>query len=188
MRTAWIAMALAAATMACGGSDRQRDEQAAVSLQGRPTSTATLTLTGCVQAGSLETKFVLQNVQSGAPDQQRNTTDRTSDSATATVTEGSMVQLRAADEAELERYVGHHVRITGTLVDTGANTIGTRGTKGEQLPSGDKSMASQQDEHYSTRQKQEAGRIGRNWNANGTAPIVRVDHIQPTGQPCSSGS
>jgi len=179
---------------ACGGSDDRREERAVESLQGRPTAQTSLTLTGCVQAGSLETRFVLENVRTAATGAQPHAEgqtagqgDRATVPASDAITEGSFVQLQTANEAELHKYVGQQVRVVGTLIDKGANTIGTGGARGQALPSGDRSMASATDMSNAEKKAQEAGRIGRESMANGTAPIIRVQEIQGTGQACSGG-
>jgi hypothetical protein len=200
-----VPLACAAVMMACGGSDGQREDRAAESLQGKNRALP-VTLTGCVQAGTLETKFVLENVrtdmsgQSGQPatgqpasgqpsggqsaERQAEPAGRANDQAPLTIADGSIVQLRSENEPELHKYVGQQVTISGTLVDSGANTIGTRGAQGNPTPSGDRSMAAAGDTHHAEKKREEAGPIARSSLANGTAPIVQVVDIRATGQEC----
>ncbi len=196
-------LACAAMMSACGGSDGQREDRAAESLQGKSRAQP-ISLTGCVQAGTLETKFVLENVRtdmSGQPtqsgqstsgitagqqgsDRQGGSQDRETTQAPLTIADGSIVQLRTDNEPELHKYVGQQVNVTGTLIDSGANTIGTGGAQGNPTPSGDRSMAAATDKGHAEKKAEEAGPIARSSMANGTAPIVHVNNITPTGQQC----
>jgi hypothetical protein len=180
------ALGCTAVMAACGGSDGKRDERYAESQQNQMPR---LELTGCVQAGPLETKYVLANVQTGREaDQQGQTSDRASDRSSGTITVGSMVQLRSDNERELQKYVGQQVSVTGRLIDSGASTIGTSGAKGNPTAQGDRSLAAETGKHHSEKAREEAGPIGRESMANGTAPIVQVERINPTGQQCGAGS
>lgn len=171
--------------MACGGSDGRRDDRRA---EYEANKTPRVRLTGCVQPGALETKYVLANVLTDRePDQQRQTSERTSERSPATITEGSLVQLRAGNESELQKHVGQQVSVTGRLLDRGANTIGTSGSQGHPSATGERSQAAAKDKHHSEKQREEAGPIGRASIANGTAPIVQIESINPTGQPCRTG-
>ena len=179
------ALACAAVMTACGGSDGRRDDRRA-EYEGN--KQPRVRLTGCVQPGALEAKYVLANVQTDRePDQQRQTTDRTSDRSIATITEGSVVQLRSTNEVELRKYLGQQVSVTGTIVDPGANTIGTAGSQGQPSATGERSQAGATDKHHSEKQREEAGPIGRESMANGTAPTMQVESINPTGQGCRTG-
>ena len=190
-----LPLACAAMMVACGGSDGQREDRAPESLQGKNRAQP-VTLTGCVQAGALETKFVLENVRStpgGSVDPSTSGTTATqageprnqeNPQPPVTIADGSIVQLRMEDEPELHKYVGQQVSVTGTLVDSGANTIGTRGAQGNETPSGDRSMAAATDKGHAEKKAEEAGAIARSSMANGTAPIVEVQSITPTGQAC----
>jgi hypothetical protein len=147
-----------------------------------------VSLTGCIQPGALETKYVLENIQSG-PNSAAQTppSGPTNDALPEAMAEGSMVQLRSDNEPERHKYLGKQVSITGRLIDTGASTIGTTGAKGEPTQTGDLSMASAVGRHYSKKVRDEAGPIGHASLANGTAPIVHVDTIRPTGRGCRAG-
>jgi hypothetical protein len=203
-----VPLVCAAVMMACGGSDGRREDRAAESLQGK-NNPLPVTLTGCVQAGTLETKFVLENVRTGIsgrpeqsgqsasgqtapgaapaaqPAERQGDAPRTENTqAPLTIADGSIVQLRSENEPELHKYVGQQVSVTGTLVDSGASTIGTGGAQGNATPSGDRSMAAATDKGHAEKKREEAGPIARSSMANGTAPIVQVTQITPTGQQC----
>jgi len=172
---------------ACGSSDRKREQRSAADQENR---TPLVKLTGCLQPGALETKYVLENIQIGRePEQQRQPSDRAGDRSPATLAEGSLVQLRSDNEAELHKYLGQRISVTGRLVDSGASTIGTGGAQaqGDPTPSGDRSEAAAVGRHYSEKVREEAGAIGLSSIANGTAPTVHVESINPTGRGCKAG-
>lgn len=195
MRNRWISgtvpLVFAAGMVACGGSDDRREEEP---VQDRMANAQQqMTLTGCVQTGTLETQYVLQNALTDEQAaQQRSNENQTRDPArpdNPAITPYSFVQLRAENASDLRQYLGQEVRVTGKLTDTGESTIGTSGAKGaqgtHQAPSGDKSMAAATDRSHSEKERAEAGPIARESMANGTAPIIRVENISPTGRNCS---
>jgi hypothetical protein len=100
------------------------------------------------------------------------------------VTEGSWVRLADRSGIDLRQYVGQQVTVSGSIADTGENTIGTSGTTGAETPSGDKSQAAQTGQHHSSKVAQEAGRIGRESLADGTAPQLNVENVNATGERC----
>jgi hypothetical protein len=170
---------------ACSGSDRKRETRSAGDQENK---TPLVKLTGCLQPGSLETKYVLENIQMGREaDQQTPTSDRSSDRSLATLAEGSLVQLRSDNEAELHKYLGQRISVTGRLIDSGASTIGTGGAQGDPTPSGDRSEAAAVGKDYSKKVREEAGAIGLSSIANGTAPTVHVESVNPTGRGCKAG-
>jgi hypothetical protein len=169
--TAAVLVAATFGVTACGGSDGQREDQP---IQDRMQQTQELSLKGCVQAGPLQTDFVLQNAHR-EPAQAGDG---------GVVTEGSMVQLTARSENEIRPHVGKEVTVRGTITNTGQNTIGTAGTQGYEVPSGDRSMAADKTKDYVEKERAEAGRIGRESMANGSAPTLRVTEIKPTGRTC----
>jgi hypothetical protein len=117
----------------------------------------------------------------GAADPHRNTTTSGSDG----ITEGSWVRLVSAEN--LEAQIGRRVTVSGVVTDDGANTIGTAGSSGTVLPSGERSQAAT-DEHHSAKVKKEAGRIARESMANGTAAEVRAVQVKDLGEPCRPAS
>lgn len=190
MTAVWKSSLVAAClTAACGGSDGRRENGP---IQDRMASAPQeLTLTGCVRPGQLETTFVLEDVRTGqlqpsAQRQPQSGMQGTGGTASPPViTDGSTVQLSAADPAQLRQYVGQEVRVRGTLTDTGASTIGTSGAQGSHTtPSGDRSAAGQTDKSHAEKKRNEAGPIGRDSMANGTAPTIRVSSVEATGQRC----
>jgi hypothetical protein len=129
-------------------------------------------------------EYVLRNVRfepGGGADPNRNTTT----SGPRGITEGSWIRLTGSDE--VRAHAGQRVTITGAIVDNGQNSVGTAGTSGNTLPSGDRSEAASTD-HYSTKVKKEAGRIARESIANGTAAEVKVTSIQATGERCPANA
>ncbi len=170
--------------MAACGSHDGRSTAPAAGDSGPPR----VSLTGCIQPGALETKYVLENIQSGRNSAgQTPAPDGTNAALPDAMAEGSMVQLRSDNELELHKYLGKQVTISGRLIDTGASTIGTTGAKGEPTQTGDLSMAAAVGRHHSEKVRDEAGPIGHASLANGTAPIVHVDSINPTGRGCRAG-
>jgi hypothetical protein len=178
--TATVLLAATFCVAACGGSDGRREQQPMQDkMRAQPQE---LTLKGCVQSGTLETTFVLQNAHvQPAP---VNSSAQTQP-ATGPITEGSIVQLRVGDGDDLRQHVGKEVTVRGTIADTGENTIGTAGAQGNAVPSGDRSMAADRSKDFEEKKKAEAGRIARESMANGSAPILRVLEIKPTGGTCS---
>ena len=192
MRNRWISgtvpLVFAAGMIACGGSDDRREAQP---VQDRMANAQQqMTLTGCVQTGTLETEYVLQNARTDEQaSQQRRDENQTRDPARPddpAITPYSFVQLRAEDSSGLRQYLGQEVRVTGIMTDTGESSIGTSGVKGtHEAPSGDTSMAGATEHSPSEKVAAEAGPIARSSMANGTAPIIRVENISPTGGTCS---
>lgn len=169
---------------ACGGSDGMNDERRANAGQ-TPVQTQQLTLVGCVQTGPAETAYVLQNARHAETDATAGTASDGREQSASAITEGSWVQLVAMQESDLRQYVGQQVRVSGSLIDSGESTIGTSGTKGQELPSGDRSQAAA-DQHHSKRVAEEAGPIARESMANGSAPQMQVASVTATGEPCAA--
>jgi hypothetical protein len=150
------------------------------SQQGPPAQ-AIVSLSGCVEAAPGTGQFVLRNVRlepRGQGDPQASTTTPGAHG----ITEGAWVRLNAAEQ-DLTTFLGQRVTITGSISDSGQNTIGTAGTSGQTTPSGDRSQAASPD-HHADRKAEEAGRIGRESMANGTAAEIRVQQVQWTGDRC----
>jgi hypothetical protein len=180
--------------VACGGSDpadprAQRpitnapEGQTAANSQAAGGAHSTVALSGCVGTASGSSDLVLRSVQavSGASAAQAQTTAAPGESG---ITEGSWVRLEAGDHADtLRQAAGQRVTLTGTIVDSGANAVGTSGASGVTTPSGDRSEAAS-DKSASEKVKDEAGPIGRESMANGTAPLVRITALEGTGETC----
>lgn len=177
----------AAMIAACGGSDganEDRPAQAGQQPARQGASFAPVQLSGCIESAAGTSGYVLRNVRF----EPRLTGDSQADTTTPTnagITEGSWVRLHAGDQ-DLTHYAGQRVNVTGTIIDDGANTIGTAGTAGVQTPSGDRSQAGASGEHHADKQKAEMGRIARESLANGTAAEVRVQQIQRGEGKCDS--
>lgn len=182
-------MACAALIVGCRAGrtdeDRPTQTQQPASSLGTVPSQALVSLSGCLETGVSGTgEYVLRNVRfepAGGGDPNRNTTTP----GPRGITEGSWVRLSSSDD--LSAHAGKRVTITGAITDSGQNTIGTAGTSGNPLPSGDRSQAASTD-HYSTKVKKEAGRIARESMANGTAAEVKVSSIQATGESCQESA
>lgn len=188
MRNTWGGIAVLAmlAVAACGGGDGQNEERRAQSPQGSgqdaAPAAATVTLTGCVEAAPGTNQYVLRNVRfepRSAGDAQAQTTTGGGHG----ITEGAWVKLDSAGQ-DLNSVLGQRVQLTGTIADSGQNTIGTAGTSGVQTPSGDKSQAGGKGDS-DDRQRAEMGRMARESMADGTAAQVRVQQVQGTGDRCT---
>jgi hypothetical protein len=176
-----VLAAMIATSVACGGSDGRREKEP---LQDRMRAQPQeLTLKGCVQSGNLETAFVLRNAHV-QPAPVNSSAQSQPASPSAPITEGSVVQLISSSD-DLRQHVGKEVTVRGTIADTGENTIGTSGTQGNEVPSGDRSMAADKSKSFEEKKKAEAGRIARESMANGSAPSLRVLEIRPTGEGCT---
>jgi hypothetical protein len=179
------ALLCAGALTACGGSDGANDDRPAnaadrgASSQGA--ATATVALSGCVEAAPGSAQYVLRNVRfepRAGGDAHRTTTT----AGAHGITEGAWVRLDSSNK-DLNGFLGQRVTVKGAVMDDGRNTIGTAGAPGVQTPTGDTSQAASA-EHHSDKQKKEMGRIARESMANGTAASVRVEEINGTGDRC----
>ena len=193
MRKSWrtraaVPLMCAALMMACGGSDGANDDRPANAGQQPPAqqqsaSFAPVQLSGCVETAAGTSGWVLRNVRfepRGAGNAQADTTTP----GNAGITEGAWVRLQGGEQ-DLKQFAGRRVTVSGTIVDDGANRIGTAGTAGETVtPSGERSQAAREGEHHSDKQKLEMGRIARESMANGTAAQIRVQQVQPAEGKC----
>ena len=183
-RTQLIAPAIVALCAACGGGDgRNQERQVQQPQTNAPEAQAqaTVSLSGCVEAAPGAQQYVLRNVRfeprgSGEPNASTTT------SGAHGITEGAWVRLHAGEQ-NLGSHAGQRVRITGVIVDNGQNTIGTAGSSGTPNVAGDKSQAASP-EHHSDKVKAEAGRMGRESMADGTAAQIRVQQVQASGERC----
>jgi hypothetical protein len=168
----------------CANSDRSADERREGQAEGARPETpaqATVSISGCVEAAPGPRQYVLRHVRF----EPRETGDPHIDTTTAGaygITEGAWVRLRVGQE-DLGPHAGRRVTIIGTITDSGQNTIGTAGARGNRTPSGDESQAASS-QHYSGKVKAEAGRIARESMANGTAAEVAVQKVQASGDKC----
>jgi hypothetical protein len=180
MAALFVSVALAAG---CGG-DKATDHRAAQDARQSP---QTISLTGCIGvAPGSANEFALQQVRMAPLGEQP------SDAPTATsgspVNEGSWVRLAMdGGNDELRTRVGQRVTIVGTVRDDGRDQVGTTGPQpGPQQPDprAYESRAGA-DEHHSARVAQEVGPIGQQTMATGFAPLVMVQRIEGTGEPCN---
>ena len=170
-------------TCGCGSNrGRERDNGAAGAPVGSQGREQTVRLSGCVEiGGSAIGGYVLQRVhiEGNDPDAAPRTTVNP---APAGIVEGSWVRLTGA--RDLAKLAGHRVVVTGTVIDTGRNTVGTAGvSSGVVLPSGDVSQASSNDRYW-VKVKKEAGPIARQSIATGTAPEIKVTEVKDLGKGC----
>jgi len=148
-----------------------------VASQGRQQA---VSLSGCVElSGTAIGGYVLQRVH--VEGQAGQDPQRTSSYPPTGIVDGSWVRLTGA--RDLPALAGRRVLVSGVIVDTGWNTIGTSSASGVVLPSGDVSLAAS-DEAYWKKVKKEAGPIGRESIAAGTAPEVKVTEIKDLGETC----
>jgi hypothetical protein len=189
MRMRWTAKMAApffcAALAACGGSDGMNDERRAQQPQStdpaQPGLHQTVALSGCLETQGPD-GYVLRDVTLPTDDRQQATAERVPG-----ITAGAWVRLDGREQAEaLRGHVGQMVALTGTVIDTGANTVGAEGTSGYTVPSGDKSKAAS-DADVEDKIEAEAGRIARESRANGTAAAIRVTSVEPRGERCATG-
>lgn len=197
MRNRWASTLAApivcgALLIGCGGSDdASRDQQAQQPPTTRPEQATTgsqaqttVALSGCVEGAPGTDQFMLRHVrfEPRQEDPQRQPTAAN----VPGITEGSWVRLDGREHPdELQRLAGQRVTLTGLVEDSGRNTIGTAGTSGNPIVSGDKSQAAS-DKDYPDKIKAEAGRIARESMANGMAALVKVTAVQSTGERCAA--
>lgn len=181
-----IPLACAALATGCGQGDKATDIRAA---QDTDHSSERVALNGCVElspAGGQE--FALQHVRTGPIGAQPS--DAMTYTSTNAIEEGSWVRLTlgARDQRDqLRQLVGQRVTVHGTIRDDGRDTIGTSGPRpGPQEPDPRKpeSMAGAEG-HYSGKVAKEAGPIGQQWLSTGTAPLILVQEIENSGEPCN---
>ena len=125
-----------------------------------------VSLRGCVQAAPGFNEFVLHKVTFPTDEQQGEDLLKQE----ALIPEGSWVRLKAG-KADPKGYLGQRVSVTGEIIDTGQNTIGTSSRR-SQDPT-DRAMPP------STVPPPAA-------DANGAPPEVRVDQISPLPQRCDA--
>jgi len=166
----------------CGsgpGSDRHENHGSSatpVASQGRQQA---VRLSGCVGlSGTAIGGYVLHKVHIEGRDGQDP--QQTSAHPPTGIVEGSWVRLTGA--GDLPALAGRRVLISGLIVDSGWSTIGTS-VSGVVLPSGDVSQAAGDEPHWK-KVKKEAGPIGRDSIAAGTAPEVKVTEIKDLGETC----
>jgi hypothetical protein len=168
----------------CAGKDSSADErrtQQQPEVKPEPPALATVSISGCVEAAPGPRQYVLRHVRF----EPRETGDPHIDTTTAGahgITEGAWVRLRVGKE-DLGPHAGRRVTILGAITDNGQNAVGTAGTQGAQMPSGDASQAASS-KHHSDKVKTEAGRIARESMADGAAAEVAVQKVQTSGDKC----
>ena len=180
----WIAIGVCGTICGCApGADKSVRGQKETPPSGdvaMPSSTP-VSLSGCLEAGPVgAATYVLRNVRfepATASDPHRNSTT----SRLGGITEGAWVTVASTEN--LQPQIGRRVAVSGIVTDDGENTIGTAGSSGTVLPSGERSQAAST-EHHSTKVKKESGRIARESMANGMAAEIRAQQVTDLGEPC----
>ena len=168
----------------CAGKEDSTDERSAQrpeANEGEPPARATVSISGCVEAAPGPRQYVLRHVRFEPREKGDPHIDTTTAGAHG-ITEGAWVRLRVGKD-DLGPHAGRRVTILGAITDSGQNTVGTAGTRGDRIPSGDDSQAASS-ARYSEKVKAEAGRIARESMANGTAAEVAVQKVQSSGDKC----
>ena len=188
-RLSYVTLTFTAFLAACGSQNAPEPERfgegVATARPDRPP--VALSLTGCVQRTPGD-QFVLDKIGFESEREQerlgRSVEDYELTGAEYGITEGAWVRL-APRGHDLNTYLGgERVWVSGTVVASGANTIGTAGSAGYELPSGERSMAARPEMDSDEKVQAEAGRIARQSLANGTAAEMAVHAIRRTGDPC----
>ena len=180
-----VIVSLALLTFGCGSNSGARRDDASsatpVASQGRQ---ETVRLSGCVEMAGMA-NYVLKRLHIEGND--TDAVPRTTvNPAPAGITEGSWVRLTGT--RDLPSLAGHRVMVTGFVVDTGRNTVGTGGvSSGVVVRSGDVSQASTNDRYW-VKVRKEAGPIARESIANGTAPEIKVTEVKDLGAGCHEAS
>jgi hypothetical protein len=167
----------------CGG-DRADQTRAAEEAAG---SASAISLNGCIGvAPGSANEFALQHVRVTSAGEQPSGTP--SSAQPHAVNEGSWVRLAMADgPGQLRERVGQRVTIVGTIRDDGRDLVGTSGPQPGPQQADPRPYETQAgaDLHHSEKVAQEAGPIGQQSMATGTAPLVMVQRIEGTGEPCN---
>ena len=176
-----VIVSCALLTFGCGSNAGARRDDASsptpVGSQGRQ---ETVRLSGCVEMAGMD-RYVLQrlHIEGNETDAAPRTTVNP---APAGIVEGSWVRLTGT--RDLPSLAGHRVVVTGIVVDTGRDTIGTGGvSSGVVVHSGDVSQAATNDRHW-VKVRKEAGPIARASIADGTAPEIKIIEIKDLGEGC----
>ena len=140
-----------------------------VSSQGRLQA---VRLSGCVElSGTNSGGYVLQRVHVEV--QEGQDPQRTSAYAPTGIVEGSWVRLTGG--RDLPALTGRRVLVSGVIVDTGRNAVGTTSVSGVVLPRGDVSPAAKGATDSTESESLTAG----------PAPEIKVTDIEDLGETCS---
>jgi hypothetical protein len=159
-----LIVVVTAGGVACsrGGSQPQLDVAGETGAMGH--AHQHVVLQGCVQSAPGFNEFILHKVTFPS-DRPRNEDTMTPETL---IPEGSWVRLKAG-KADPKGYLGQKVSVTGEVVDTGANTIGTS-SKRAQRPA-DRAMPPTSVPPVAA-------------DANGAPPQIVVDQISTLTQTC----
>lgn len=164
-----VALLFAAAGVACTGRTSQVNNDHRDQSGGNRGVNQRVALRGCVQPAGEGQGWVLRHVVMVAPSEQPQGQDIVDNPVIA---RGSWVRLDGGKDMtdNLKGYANNEVTITGDVVSTGANTIGTAGRGGEAAMQG------------SSAQEQDPARTSI---ANGDAPRVAVEKVQKIAENCA---
>ena len=146
----------------------------------RLVSAGTVALAGCLSATPSAQRYRLTLIRIYSAPAETAETVAVEDG----LTEWSAVEVTGGTEL-LRDYLGSRIKVEGTIVDSGRNTIGVPGTSGVETWSGDRSQAAS-DLSHGRKKALEMGRIARTSLANGGPAEIRVTHVEPTGERCSA--
>ena len=146
-------------------------------------SAQNITLDGCVAPGMRpDGDFILRDVI--RPDAAAEPGGQ-DDVHGPLVTDGSWVRLVGSKDANLNDYLGKRVEITGSIIDSGVNTLGTSGHAGTDE---DKYKRSTGDAGTNpVRNMTPTTTAPNGGDANGTAPRLAVEHIKAISDSCEGG-
>jgi len=156
------AILIAAAGVACTGRNHAVNNDRRDQSGGARGVNQRIALRGCVQPAPSGQGLALSHVVMVPLAEQPQGGDAVDDTL---IPRGSWVHLAASNEQtdDLKKYVGNQVTVTGDIVETGENTVGTAGKGGsaqEQMPA-------------------------RSSVANGDAPKVAVEHVNKVADQCA---
>jgi hypothetical protein len=135
---------------------------------------------GCVGPGLRpDGDFILRDVVLAEPAEQPNGQHIVQNPPIAN---GTWIRLVGAKDADLNSYLGKRVEIIGSITDSGINTLGTSGHEGSDAA---KYARSSRDAGTSPERNMTPTTAAPNGaDANGTAPRLAVEHVQPASGSC----
>ena len=166
-----IAVAVASLVAACGEISNPS--------AGSGSEAQNVKLDGCVAPGMRpDGDFILRDVVLPAATQ----TNGEDVMQNASVTDGSWVRLVSAKDANLDDYLGKRVEVTGSIRDSGVNTLGTSGHAGTDE---DKYKRSSGDAGTNpVRNMTPTTTAPNGGDSNGTAPRLAVEQVTTLSDTC----
>lgn len=157
------ALLMAALAVGCGGRNNQVNNDRRDQAGGNRGVNERVSLRGCVQPASSGQGYALNHVVMVPPAEQPQGQETIEHPL---VTRGSWVRLAAGKGMtdDIKSYVNQEVTVTGEIMDTGENTVGTVGRDGS---------------------AQEKPQPARASVANGDAPRIAVEKVQKIADNCA---